>query len=261
MNNKDLIKYKNNKINKAIKILKKEYLNQEYIINMDLNSTHFIDEYQFVKYMTNYISRKDGHFYPPIILNYKHYTTWLLNPYGYLCIDFNKIYSNSLNSLVWNKDDMKVVIDLRACQLNVYQNNFLISFLFMFSCIRDKFTENQIIYKYKNNKNEDFWILEYKDNMIIHKMNNKILNKINLKKWRAYKCSELVCIGLQNSIYTSILSKLKIPVYIEDKAEQNFDVYGFWKIGKYGFNIPSLKVDVNRDDSIIGIPEKYYPNL
>lgn len=261
MNN---IKYKNLLITKTIKILNKEYLNKENLEGLDMNPLHFLDEYQFIKYVHNYMQSKDGHFWHPTIINYKHYISWIYNPYGYLCIDFSKINSLSLTSIVWDKKkETKIVVDLRAQNINVVSSNLLISFLFMFSCIRNKYTEPQIIYTYKDNKNVDAWILKYENNSLIFIYYGKITNVYKLKKKNMYECSEIICIGIENSIYTKILSRLKVPVFIQREVKINPFIYHESNIRQYKFTIPDLKLETSEysDMHTVGIPEIYYPGV
>lgn len=253
---------KNDKILRIVEILKRNYLNKNNIATLDLNPRHFIDEYQFVFYVGNIIMPIDGHYYYPRIISFVNEIKWVLNPLGYLCIDYPKIRRGIKMEFVdwpnWNK---KIVLDMRGCSIHTAASNFLVSFLCTFSCIRDKLTDGQIIYTYKNKNNEDKWMLKYENNKLIHLVYDEEKTILNMNKYKRIECNEIVCIGLQNTISTRIVNKLGIKVYLERDGNVDPYVYGSWQVGTTSFSVPGFKIDLDEEYKYsIGIPDEYYPN-
>lgn len=252
---------KNAKINKIVKILKREYLNSNNLSKFDMNPKHFIDEYQFIKYMTDFLSEYDGHFYDPDIISYKYYIKWIANPHGYVCIDMSKMHDFSVDNLP--KKNNKIVLDMRAASPNKAHFNFLISFVFTFSCIRSQFTEPRTIYKYINKENQTDGFLEYRDGYLVYKdMKNKVENTLYLKKLQTYEADEIVCLSINNTINTKLLHALGVPIYVEKDTPIGNMLYERSKLGKYEILIPTCVVECETEYSYtVGIPEKYYPMI
>lgn len=257
-NMREDIEYKNNKINKVVSLLKNDYLNKNILQYLDVNPTHFIDSVQFTNYMYMIISHKDGHFYYPDIISNKHSISYIVNPYGYLCIDYNKMRAQVLKE-IRSVPHNKVVIDLRGCNIYNYHANYMVSVLCSFSCVRDKLNEGQIIYTFKDSKDNIVRILKYTKGKLIHIYNGEITDTFKLKK--PIICDEVICIGLQQTILTHVIGKLGIPVYIENDDENQIEICGVWTVSKCKFPIPSLRIQEENIGYKLGIPEKYYPGI
>ena len=259
MNNEDQVKNKNTKILKIINLLKRDYVNNIHLKNLDIDPKHFVDEHQFIRYMMNNISRFDGHFYEPHAISYKYYTPWVYNPKGCVCIDVNKMYDYNIGDIA--KGYNTVVLDLRAMNPRYIRTAFLASLAMCFSCVRDSFIDDQLIAKYihKDEKNNETTKYE-KDYFNVYDYNNKLTQAFKLNKLQKYTCDKVICISMDNSINTMVLNAMGIPIYTENDNVIDNILYDRYKITKHTIIVPVGRIDCDSEYKYNkGIPEKYYP--
>lgn len=257
-------KNKNNKIFKMIKLLETEYLNSQFLINLDKNPKHFIDEYQFIKYVSNYLNDFDPHYYQSNIISYKYYVAGYYNKHGYLCLDYGKINIDLLDGLINNNvKNLKVVIDLRGANKYRIGIKTFIGFLSKFSIIKNRFVENKKIYEFldKNGITDEYMI--YSRNMLkVFDSQNKLIDKFEFSKAKVYDCDEIVCITNYDNLSSLVINALGVPVYVNAHKVMVPELYNREKIGSGYIYVPAVTVNMFSEySSTLGIPEKYYAGI
>lgn len=250
------IELKNDIINNIIQIIKNEYLNIDNFNELDLDPTHYINEYQFVKYVYGVLSYKDPHFYENFIIRERKNTSFILNKYGYICID---IYNDNLD--LRNLTSGKIVLDLRGMDYYKFSIIHILSVISHFDLIRNQLTNRKMILEIKKD-NDTIIKIYYSNNKFIRYHHiNKQKTILNISKIPIIKCDEILCIIGKHNLVSYIINSFNIQIYSNDiNTNFNKKIYEGVKINKNTVPLPIGVIYTKNDYNIAGkIDEKYYP--
>lgn len=251
-------------INKMINLLKTKYINQHNLADLDTNPDHFITDYQYAVYVDNVLATGiDPHFYSINIINHNDPLFGMFNKYGYICLDIHIMNTNSLESVLGQFSNPKIVLDGRGLSTSKYDFTEIVGMLCHFNVCKSKVLKMDTVLEYKDRHGEITYKI-FQQNGILKIYNyekRKETKMFDISKIPSYDTEELVFITQFNNITSFLFNKLGVPVYNNNEDTNiNFKSYRYVDIMGYKVLLPSETIVNDHFYKISGpIKEEYYP--